>query len=195
MISRQERERHLVDPRGTRFSFDSGSAALDFAYTGGPGRYAVFEVLHEPADLVRWLAGSDLAVEVAAPDDDDFDHIRALRPAILQLTTAAATDAPPPPDAVATVNHWAAGPALVPRYTGGTIRWVAPTAVGAAALLARETIGLVTRGDARLRQCAADDCPLLFHDVSRSGARRWCSMQRCGNRHKVRQHRARAGAG
>ena len=35
--------------------------------------------------------------------------------------------------------------------------------------------------------------PDLFHDVSRSGARRWCSMQRCGNRHKVRQHRARAG--
>lgn len=43
----------------------------------------------------------------------------------------------------------------------------------------------------RLRECAASDCYLLFFDTSRPGNRRWCSMQRCGNRHKVRKHRAR----
>jgi predicted RNA-binding Zn ribbon-like protein len=194
MFRRQERQRWLVDPRGVRFAFDSGATCLDFAYTGGPGPYAVFEVLHTPGDLVRWLAECDLAAAVAAPDPAEFTDITALRPAILRLATAAATGATPAADAVTGVNDWAARPALVPQLTGRVVSWVAPTAAGAAALLARETIALVTADDGRLRQCAADDCPLLFRDTTRGGARRWCSMQRCGNRQKVRQHRRTTGA-
>ncbi|GGT12677.1 hypothetical protein GCM10010176_066800 [Nonomuraea spiralis] len=34
----------------------------------------------------------------------------------------------------------------------------------------------------------ADD---LAVDTSRPGARRWCAMERCGNRHKLRALRAR----
>ncbi|NUP00309.1 MAG: CGNR zinc finger domain-containing protein, partial [Nonomuraea sp.] len=48
----------------------------------------------------------------------------------------------------------------------------------------------------RIRECAGDNCPLVFVDTSRPGARRWCAMERCGNRHKLRALRARqAGAG
>jgi hypothetical protein len=32
---------------------------------------------------------------------------------------------------------------------------------------------------------------VLYLDTTRSGTRRWCSMRRCGNRAKVRAHRAR----
>ena len=46
----------------------------------------------------------------------------------------------------------------------------------------------------RLSRCSADDCALVFYDSSRGGTRRWCSMQRCGNRAKVRAHRARRAA-
>ncbi|WP_111765905.1 CGNR zinc finger domain-containing protein [Nakamurella deserti] len=192
MLGRQERERWLVDPRGGRFAFDSGSVALDLAYTGGPGRYAVFEVLHSPVDLVHWLADSDLGVTVPTPDSATFDRIRDLRPAILGLATSAATGGVPPDDDVRIVNDWAARPALVPQLVDGAVHWAAPSAAAAAATVARETITLVTTADGRLRRCAADDCPLVFHDRSRAGVRRWCSMQRCGNRHKVRRHRARS---
>ncbi|MBW8872916.1 MAG: CGNR zinc finger domain-containing protein, partial [Leifsonia sp.] len=44
----------------------------------------------------------------------------------------------------------------------------------------------------RIRECSAEDCRLVYLDTSRSGTRRWCSMHRCGNRAKVREHRARA---
>lgn len=37
----------------------------------------------------------------------------------------------------------------------------------------------------RLRVCSNPSCGLLFYDSSRTGRRRWCSMSRCGNRHKV----------
>ncbi len=35
----------------------------------------------------------------------------------------------------------------------------------------------------RVRQCA--HCVLHFHDTSKKGTRRWCSMQLSGNRYKV----------
>jgi predicted RNA-binding Zn ribbon-like protein len=41
----------------------------------------------------------------------------------------------------------------------------------------------------------ADDCSLVYVDTSRPGRRRWCSMEHCGNRHKVRTLRARRSEG
>jgi predicted RNA-binding Zn ribbon-like protein len=43
----------------------------------------------------------------------------------------------------------------------------------------------------RYRICPADDCLEAFLDDSRSGNRRWCSMELCGNRAKVRAFRDR----
>ncbi|PQP86312.1 CGNR zinc finger domain-containing protein [Paenibacillus sp. AR247] len=37
----------------------------------------------------------------------------------------------------------------------------------------------------RIRICEHDDCILHFVDTSKSGKRRWCSMETCGNRHKA----------
>ena len=49
---------------------------------------------------------------------------------------------------------------------------------------------LMGRGVARIRECpGGDGCGWLFLDLSKSGTRRWCSMQVCGNRAKVRRHR------
>jgi predicted RNA-binding Zn ribbon-like protein len=44
---------------------------------------------------------------------------------------------------------------------------------------------------ARLKRCEGSRCALLFVDTSRSGRRRWCSMERCGNRAKAAAHRRR----
>ncbi|HYN73862.1 MAG TPA: CGNR zinc finger domain-containing protein [Nakamurella sp.] len=58
--------------------------------------------------------------------------------------------------------------------------------------VARDALEVLTGTTAgRLRECEADDCGLLFLDTSRPGSRRWCSMERCGNRHKVRELRSR----
>ncbi|WP_394849869.1 CGNR zinc finger domain-containing protein [Pendulispora brunnea] len=42
-----------------------------------------------------------------------------------------------------------------------------------------------------LRACEDPTCVLVFYDVSKNHARRWCSMEACGNRHKVNAYRAR----
>jgi predicted RNA-binding Zn ribbon-like protein len=41
---------------------------------------------------------------------------------------------------------------------------------------------------ALIRRCKSADCVLLFYDVSKNHARRWCSMELCGNRTKVAAH-------
>ena len=58
----------------------------------------------------------------------------------------------------------------------------APLAYGAAQLFSK-----VDR--ARVRKC--DHCVLHFHDTSKKGTRRWCSMRICGNRLKVAAYAAR----
>jgi predicted RNA-binding Zn ribbon-like protein len=69
-------------------------------------------------------------------------------------------------------------------------------AAQALSTLAREAVGLLDAANAdRIRACDATDCAMVFYDESRSNNRRWCSMQRCGNRAKVRKHRASASNG
>jgi len=39
-----------------------------------------------------------------------------------------------------------------------------------------------------LKKCENTTCILYFYDTSRNQKRRWCSMEKCGNRVKVNQH-------
>jgi predicted RNA-binding Zn ribbon-like protein len=56
--------------------------------------------------------------------------------------------------------------------------------------LAHSTAALFANVDRnRVRKC--DQCVLHFHDTSKKGTRRWCSMQLCGNRLKVAAYAAR----
>jgi predicted RNA-binding Zn ribbon-like protein len=63
-----------------------------------------------------------------------------------------------------------------------------PVAWSAADLLVSERL-------ADVQTCADRRCGWMFLDVSRSRRRRWCSMEDCGNRAKVRRHYERAKRG
>lgn len=188
--------RVLHDPRGGSFRFDAGAVCLDFAYTGGEGRYAVFETLHEPDDLGGWLAQPPLGAVMTVPvTTDDLVAAKALRQAIWEAARARAAGRPLPAKAVATVNRAAAEPPLAPELdpAGTATRWAVPVrTTQVLSTLAREMIELLSGPLAgRFRECASETCPLVFVDSSRPGARRWCAMERCGNRHKLRALRAR----
>ncbi|WP_369023663.1 CGNR zinc finger domain-containing protein [Nocardia cyriacigeorgica] len=188
--------RVLHDPKGGSFRFDAGAVCLDFAHTGGEGDYAKFESLHEPADLAQWLAEPPLSALLTVPvTAEELTAAKSLRQAIWVVAHARADGRPLPADAVATINRAATPTPLTPELAmdGTTAGWAAPVrATQALSTLARETIELLTGPLAgRIRECAGDNCPLVFVDTSRPGARRWCAMERCGNRHKLRALRAR----
>ena len=50
--------------------------------------------------------------------------------------------------------------------------------------------GLTVEGK-RLKACAAPDCRWIFFDRSHASNSRWCDMDQCGARHKMRRYRAR----
>ncbi|MFZ7087314.1 CGNR zinc finger domain-containing protein [Curtobacterium sp. RRHDQ10] len=113
----------------------------------------------------------------------------------------------PARDDIDTVNLFAALPDVPPTLAGGRRRAGANRVRLAQALssVARDAVALFTevgfddadadQSPTRLSRCSAPDCGLVFYDSSRGGTRRWCAMQRCGNRAKVRAHRARLAAG
>jgi predicted RNA-binding Zn ribbon-like protein len=54
------------------------------------------------------------------------------------------------------------------------------------AAVARSAAELVAAGRlSRVSKCGNPSCELFFYDDSRTHRRRWCSMERCGNRNKV----------
>jgi predicted RNA-binding Zn ribbon-like protein len=188
--------RRLNDPKGGSFWFDAGAVCLDFAHTGGEGQYAVFESLHEPADLGEWLAQPPLAIVMTVPvTARDLTAAKTLRQAIWEAAHAQADRRPLPAGAIATINRAAAAAPLVPELAadGTTAGWGSPVRpTQALSTLAREMIDLLSGPLAeRIRECASDTCALVFVDSSRPGARRWCAMERCGNRHKLQAFRAR----
>ncbi len=60
-------------------------------------------------------------------------------------------------------------------------------------LVARAAVSLMTSGQIeRLRRCeGVGDCGWLFLDTTKNGRRRWCSMDGCGSRAKMRRQYAR----
>jgi predicted RNA-binding Zn ribbon-like protein len=58
--------------------------------------------------------------------------------------------------------------------------------------IARSAADLISLPDAlaQLRECASETCEWLFLDRSRNHTRRWCDMNDCGGRAKVRRFRA-----
>lgn len=181
---------------GVRWWFDSGAVSLDFAYTGEvDGGRVQREVLGSPDDLGAWLAARFEGID-AHVDDRALADALLLRSAIGAVARAVGRGAQPDADAIDTVNLFAATPDIPPSLEGGRRRAGASRVQARQALstLARDAVRILGRHPERIRECSAEDCGIVYYDESRSASRRWCSMQRCGNRAKVRAHRARARA-
>ncbi|MEV6986052.1 CGNR zinc finger domain-containing protein [Sphaerisporangium sp. NPDC051017] len=186
----------MRSPEGTTYRFDPGALCLEFLTTGGPGAPARHHALLVPDDLAVFAAASRLCLDPAEVRVTPAELARAvrLRDELWRLARDRVAGRPlTGPDVL---NAAAAGPTPVPRAEDGRRSWAAPvTGDQVISQIARDAIELFTGPlRDRVRECAAHDCHLVFVDTSRPGARRWCSMERCGNRHKVRNHRAR-GAG
>lgn len=139
-----------------------------------------------------WLAAR--FERLAPATERDAADAEALSAAIERLVAATADETTRRADDVDTVNLFAATPD-VPRTLDGGHRRAGGGLVRVAQALssiARDAIDVLAADDGRIRRCAG--CRRVFHDDSRTGNRRWCSMLSCGNRAKVAAFRARARA-
>jgi predicted RNA-binding Zn ribbon-like protein len=117
-----------------------------------------------------------------------------IREAIAAIFQALVRGSAPPAASLERLEHAcrAAWSARTLRADASSAEWTwrestpEPERIAWAAAL--DAAGLLTSGDAhRVRQCGDAECGWFFLDTSRNKSRRWCSMESCGNRNKVRR--------
>ncbi len=178
-----------------------GRPSVDLANTLRERWNRRVETLVTPEDLASWLHRAGVVPQPPAHVPPGvLEEARALREAIDDLIRATVEGSPAPAGAVAHVDRWLVHAGTRPRLSPGpggvpVLEERGPAdsprrALGMVALDAAEVLG-TQEGRARLRICEAEDCSARFFDRSPAGARRWCSMQACGNAAKARRHRAR----
>jgi predicted RNA-binding Zn ribbon-like protein len=177
--------------------FDAGTTWLNLLATvRRPLGADRLERLTGPDRLAEWLARSGLAPGLV-PTERDLRRAVELREALRSLALAATKAAPLDPHAVTTLNRWlAASPGRLQAHIrhGEAIALDPPASTSQAlACVARQAaMDLAGPMSAQLSACQAHDCGAVFLDPG--GRRRWCSAKTCGNRERVRAHRARARA-
>jgi predicted RNA-binding Zn ribbon-like protein len=155
-------------------------------------------------DGIRWITERSLAHEAAlrthAERDPDawLARVRSTRGALREIWDASVEGRLAGDAAVALVNatlRHVAPPELRRTVAGiavGHRHEAADPLAEALARLADALADALAEGDtSRFRICANDACRWVFEDTSRGGRRRWCDMQSCGNRAKVRRFRSR----
>lgn len=168
------------------------------------------DFLHTYDDLVRWCSYSgaladaeadelrELAARRAGDTHGAFAEAIGLRSSLDRIFRSLAQgDRPPAADMHLLQQKYAeAIPIATLVRSGETLAW---SWRGLADLrqpvwlVLQSAIEVLTEGDLRrVKQCpGANDCGWLFYDTSRNATRRWCSMEGCGSRVKMRRHYAR----
>jgi predicted RNA-binding Zn ribbon-like protein len=193
-----------------------GRLCLDFAntvdWTAGHEPILATDALTEPDSLERWArrvrldepgaeplprvgqAAERAGVAGAAPPE--LLAARELRAALFPLFSALAGGVAPPAGALErllAVHAEGVAGAHFAAHPGGTyaLAWSPeePRRVGYA--VAADAVALLRDPEtlARLQQCPGRNCGWLF--LNASGRRRWCSMDTCGSRAKMRRMYAR----
>ncbi|SDN71512.1 CGNR zinc finger domain-containing protein [Allokutzneria albata] len=173
--------------------WDGGRASVDLVNTLRDRKTGARELLDEADALAEWLRLAELADVTAAQALPYLRAARELRETIDRVLRGQLDEAD-----VDALNAWAARhhqPPLQLRLTPRrepVAHVPAPEEPVASALgaAAADAIKLLLEPSA-IRICASDTCGLRFVDRSPARNRQWCSMARCGNRAKARQHYAR----
>ena len=195
-----------------RFERIGGNLALDFANTvHDHGNADPEDDLKSFAELADWgeqagvlsAQAARRLLRSAATDSSaaarDFARLIALRELVYRIFAAIAAGRSVSSEGLEKLNAQLKDALAHARLTRDGARYVlgwmecrrpADRLLGEITYAAAE---LLTQGGLRrVRQCAGDHCSWLFVDTSRNGMRRWCDMQSCGNRAKVRRFRKRA---
>jgi predicted RNA-binding Zn ribbon-like protein len=209
---RRPRRRQGIDPVFPRLLGER--LCLDFANSiEDPRTEEPQDFLQTHADLVRWgrhvglvadnQVPSLLAQTEAEPNQGE-QHLQTalvLRGAITRVFTDIARQETPVADDLAVLQELYGEALAEARLAPGNGQFQWRWAEGAQASVqsvvlwpvVASAIELLTRDDLRrVKQCSGPHgCDWLFYDTSKNGSRRWCSMEGCGSRAKMRRYNAR----
>jgi predicted RNA-binding Zn ribbon-like protein len=140
-----------------------------------------------------WLSGEGLLSPGARITRVDLDRLHGVRERLRQLIAVGqASGVRPSPPAARAINELLTGASIELRFTalGPELIPVGTSAVDRVlgSLSAIATRAMIDGSWRRLKVCPGPHCGWVFYDHSRNGSGRWCSMNVCGGREKVRAH-------
>jgi predicted RNA-binding Zn ribbon-like protein len=151
--------------------------------------------LRVPADLARWFIEAGLLDANVDVSTGQLTQARGLREAIYRAVRAGMAGEQLTDADRKLVNRFARDAPVHPQLGPNLQRhtWAGPDPVAAGlASIAVDAIALLSGPEiARVRECEASDCALLFLDTSRPGRRRWCADSACGSRARAAAYRSR----
>jgi predicted RNA-binding Zn ribbon-like protein len=185
----------------SRALFIAGHPALDFLNTLMRVNQEFVDLLQTNEDVLVWLKQAELpgpGTELKTAPLSLLRSARRLRETIRSLTEKRKIGRRGDPSVLNSFLAASRGYRQlvwnVPHAPNIEMVWrqntsasiLEPVAEAAADLLATANFTFIKRCDDR-------NCVLWFSDQTKSHQRRWCSMEMCGNRHKVAAYRKRRG--
>jgi len=172
-----------------------GAAALDFVNTIDPrfGPDAV-DLLSSAKALRSWAEFAGIADNIRV-DRRGFRRALAVRDTLDAIFRAVAEGRKPQPRDLENLRDAYLAVLARARLIGepGHFHWELPTSAGVDVLLLPVLASALAllQNPKRIRQCPGENCDWLFIDITKNASRKWCSMDPCGNRDKMRRYRAR----
>lgn len=182
-------------PKYSQFRFDTGSLSLNFVATVRHRGAEPRDLLPTPEALNDWFQRAGCSSPDVRPSLQDYEEALSLREAIYRTVRSLICNETPREEDIACINVNAANALAVPQITTPlcSVQWKSMHPIRAClAAIARDAamvIGDVERH--RLKMCDNQSCQMLFADNSPANRRRWCAMNICGNREKIKMHRQR----
>ena len=141
--------------------------------------------------IAWWLRSTELVGGDVVISDADVTWALAIRDALIDKVRQN-MGAAPGADTDRRLNTAAVETGLRPRFDEPRLL---PTADGVRGAVGR-LLGVAFLAELdgswhRFRLCADPTCTTVFYDRSKNHSAKWCSMQTCGNRNKVRAFRQR----
>jgi predicted RNA-binding Zn ribbon-like protein len=186
----------VVTKRPTELRLVGGDPALDLANTLDGSVEEPIESLVDYGDLVDWALYAGVIEEPIAGDHPAaLARVHRLRAVVYDVFLAVASREEPDAADLAELAAFAAEAAaharLVPAGPGFAFAWDGDDPDRILWPLASSALDLLRAGPLdRVKRC--HQCRWLFIDTSRNRSRRWCSMDECGVRIKMRRYRSKA---
>lgn len=178
----------------SKFFFIANNLAIDFMNTDIVDRGQAIDLLDAPSSLVNWASSAGIGLQDKVTTAN-MSLAKELRGAIKTLVASKLDGNKTPDTSLNTVNAWLPKGSieqhlkeekgnftLTPLHEKLTVEMLLGRIATDAAVL------LSSFNHVKLKRCANSKCVLMFVDISRSGKRRWCSMDVCGNRAKAANH-------
>jgi predicted RNA-binding Zn ribbon-like protein len=181
-----------------KHEFVAGRMSLDFCNTLSRTRQdADWDRALTPGDFLEWAQRRGIDLD-RAPTAQALARLHTLRDALAAIFDAVADERKPAARDLTILNTELADARAAERLVPVDRGFVLSDGAQAAVDRFRHTVvceaaDLLTGDLRRVKRCPDHDCLWLFYDGSKNLSRRWCAMDDCGTKDKVRRFREREG--